>query len=101
MLVRALAGLLQHPTDQPAALVAVRVAQVVLGAYYGTGKKGGIMSTFLMGVYDEARKVWLTVCKVGNGHDDATLDRLNKPGVLKVRGRVCCLFCCPRSPCHA
>ena len=54
----------------------MRVAQVVLGAYYGTGKKGGIMSTFLMGVYDEARKVWLTVCKVGNGHDDATLDRL-------------------------
>jgi hypothetical protein len=73
-----------------------RAPQVVLGAYYGTGKKGGLMSTFLMGVYDEVRKVWLTVCKVGNGHDDATLDRLNKPGVLKVRA----LWLCSISECR-
>lgn len=36
------------------------------------------MSVFLMGVYDEASNVFLTVTKCGNGHDDATLDRINK-----------------------
>lgn len=55
---------------------------VVLGAYYGTGNKGGIMSVFLMGVYDKKTDKWLTVTKVGNGHDDKTLDKINKQ--LKV-----------------
>lgn len=55
---------------------------VVVGAYYGTGSKGGMMSVFLMGCYDSDIGKWKTVCKVGNGHDDATLDRLNK--TLKV-----------------
>lgn len=49
---------------------------VVLGAWYGTGKKGGMMSVFLMGCYDEDRSRWLTVTKVHTGHDDATLERL-------------------------
>lgn len=35
------------------------------------------MSTFLMGVMDD-KKRFRTVCKVGNGHDDATLEKLNK-----------------------
>ena len=51
---------------------------VVLGAYYGTGNKGGLMSVFLMGVYDEKSKRWLTVTKVGNGHDDKTIDKISK-----------------------
>ena len=46
---------------------------VVLGAYYGTGKKGGMKSVFLMGVYDEKQDKWLTVTKVGNGFDEKTL----------------------------
>ena len=29
---------------------------VVLGAWYGTGNKGGLMSVFLMGCYDENSK---------------------------------------------
>ncbi|XP_011866733.1 PREDICTED: DNA ligase 3 isoform X2 [Vollenhovia emeryi] len=49
---------------------------VVLGAWYGTGNKGGIMSVFLMGCYDEKRDKWLTVTKVHTGHDDATLAAL-------------------------
>ncbi|XP_033210020.1 DNA ligase 3 isoform X2 [Belonocnema kinseyi] len=49
---------------------------VVLGAWYGTGHKGGMMSVFLMGCYDTDRDVWLTVTKVHTGHDDATLERL-------------------------
>lgn len=51
---------------------------VVLGAYYGTGNKGGMMSVFLMGCYDPKSKMWLTVTKVGNGHDDKTLGRIQK-----------------------
>lgn len=49
---------------------------VVLGAWYGTGQKGGMMSVFLMGCYDPNRKVWCTVTKVHTGHDDKTLERL-------------------------
>jgi ATP-dependent DNA ligase len=66
------------------------------GAYFGTGSRGGIMGTFLMGVVDRHTKTFKTVCKarqksrsavtcidremaqVGNGFDDATLDKLNK-----------------------
>uniref|UniRef100_T1IZP4 DNA ligase n=1 Tax=Strigamia maritima TaxID=126957 RepID=T1IZP4_STRMM len=51
---------------------------VVLGAFYGTGNKGGMMSTFLMGCFDPLRKKWCTVTKVHGGHDDATLKRLQK-----------------------
>lgn len=35
------------------------------------------MSVFLMGVYDELSKKFLTVTKCGNGYDDETLDRIN------------------------
>lgn len=49
---------------------------VVLGAYYGTGNKGGIMSTLLMGVYDPDTRKWLTVTKCCNGLDDKTLQKL-------------------------
>mmetsp|Transcript_8130 Transcript_8130/g.13154 ORF Transcript_8130/g.13154 Transcript_8130/m.13154 type:complete len:760 (+) Transcript_8130:62-2341(+) len=49
---------------------------VVLGGYYGTGSKGGLLSVFLMGCYDSSAGKWKTVCKVGNGHDDAMINRL-------------------------
>uniref|UniRef100_A0A8D8WGN6 DNA ligase n=1 Tax=Cacopsylla melanoneura TaxID=428564 RepID=A0A8D8WGN6_9HEMI len=49
---------------------------VVLGAWYGTGNKGGMMSVFLMGCYDPDKKKWCTVTKVHGGHDDKTLERL-------------------------
>jgi DNA ligase 3 len=51
---------------------------VVLGAYYGTGNKGGMKSIFLMGTLNEKTNTWLTVTKVGNGFDDKTLDKLQK-----------------------
>ena len=35
-----------------------------------------MMSVFLMGVWDEQQGVWKTVCKCGNGHDDAKLLKL-------------------------
>ena len=65
---------------------------VVLGAYYGTGTKGGMMSVFLMGCYDPKAKQWLTVTKCGNGHDDKTLARIQKElaveKISKVRRNV-------------
>ncbi|XP_044729556.1 DNA ligase 3 [Chrysoperla carnea] len=60
---------------------------VVLGAWFGTGKKGGMMSVFLMGCYDPRTKKWCTVTKVHTGHDDATLERLQtelEPNMIKI-----------------
>lgn len=51
---------------------------VVLGAFYGQGSKGGMMSIFLMGCYDPDSQKWCTVTKCAGGHDDATLARLQK-----------------------
>ncbi|XP_071109964.1 DNA ligase 3-like [Haliotis cracherodii] len=51
---------------------------VVLGAYFGTGNKGGMMSIFLLGVYDPKSKLWCTVTKCGSGLDDKMLEKLNK-----------------------
>ncbi|XP_011377635.1 DNA ligase 3 [Pteropus medius] len=51
---------------------------VVLGAFYGQGSKGGMMSIFLMGCYDPSSQKWCTVTKCSGGHDDATLARLQK-----------------------
>ncbi|OQR77067.1 DNA ligase 3-like [Tropilaelaps mercedesae] len=56
---------------------------VVLGAYFGTGNKGGIMSIFLMGCYNPSTGRWVTVTKVHGGHDDATLERLQKELKMK------------------
>ena len=61
---------------------------VVLGGWCGNGKKGGQISTFLMGVRDENDK-WYTVTKVALGFDDATLARLQKelgPGMERIAG---------------
>nr|CDS32321.1 DNA ligase 3 [Hymenolepis microstoma] len=51
---------------------------IVLGAYFGTGKKGGLASVFLMGAFDPQTKQFCTVTKVGNGLDDKTLLKLQK-----------------------
>ncbi|VDL73359.1 unnamed protein product [Nippostrongylus brasiliensis] len=51
---------------------------IVLGAYFGTGSKGGMMSVFLMGVYDQETKSYRTVTKCGNGHTDEALEAINK-----------------------
>ena len=64
---------------------------VVLGAWYGSGKRGSIMSIFLMGCLDKAKSKWKTVTKVHTGHDDETLDRLQKelaPLMDKIKGNV-------------
>ncbi|XP_068436583.1 DNA ligase 3 [Clinocottus analis] len=58
---------------------------VVLGAFYGKGSNGGIMSSFLMGCYDPLSRKWCTVTKCSGGYDDATLARLQKElDVIKI-----------------
>ena len=62
---------------------------VVLGAWYGSGNRGGIMSIFLMGCYNQETRQWCTVTKVHSGFDDATLDRHQKdlgPKMVKIKG---------------
>lgn len=49
---------------------------IVLGAYYGTGNKGGIMSIFLMGAYNPHTNKFCTVTKCSSGLDDKTLEEL-------------------------
>lgn len=64
---------------------------VVLGGYFGTGKKGGILSTFLMGCYDPRTEKWSTVTKVPGGTDD-TLERLQrelKPKMRRIMQDMC------------
>ncbi|CAL9685126.1 unnamed protein product [Knipowitschia caucasica] len=51
---------------------------VVLGAFYGKGSNGGIMSSFLMGCLDPESGKWCTVTKCSGGYDDAMLARLQK-----------------------
>ncbi|XP_033641965.1 DNA ligase 3-like [Asterias rubens] len=50
---------------------------IVLGGYFGTGSKGGIMSTFLLGVHDPATDKFLTVTKC-TGLDDQTMNQVNR-----------------------
>ena len=62
---------------------------VVLGGWYGTGNKGGLVSVWLMGCYDTAARRWCTVTKVGNGFDDDRVASLQKemlPLMEKIKG---------------
>lgn len=47
------------------------------------------MSIFLMGVWDPAAKQWCTVAKCGNGHDDKTIERLNRELKMNKISKVC------------
>ncbi len=54
---------------------------VVVGAFYGKGRRGGKYGALLMAAYDPERDVFETVCKVGSGFKDEDLDTL--PEMLK------------------
>ena len=49
---------------------------------------GGLMSIFLMGVWNPADKQWCTVAKCGNGHDDKTIEKLNRELKMKKISKV-------------
>ncbi|MCL2318266.1 MAG: ATP-dependent DNA ligase [Methanomassiliicoccaceae archaeon] len=47
---------------------------VVVGAFYGRGKRAGKYGALLMAVFDDETGKYCTVCKLGTGFDDAFLD---------------------------
>ena len=60
---------------------------VVLGGWYGTGNKGGLISIFLMGCHDQFADRWRTVTKVHGGIDDKRLEELQDellPNMTKI-----------------
>ncbi|MEM2348849.1 MAG: ATP-dependent DNA ligase [Acidilobaceae archaeon] len=59
---------------------------VVVGAFYGKGKRGGKLSSLLMAAYDPKTDTFKTVCKMATGFTDEELDKMNeilKPHILK------------------
>ncbi|MEM3926793.1 MAG: ATP-dependent DNA ligase [Desulfurococcaceae archaeon] len=54
---------------------------VVVGAFYGKGKRGGKFGALLMAAYNPEKDVFETVCKVGSGFKDEDLDKL--PDILR------------------
>ncbi|EDV94345.1 GH20153 [Drosophila grimshawi] len=60
---------------------------VVLGAWYGSGKKGGVLSIFLMGCFDARDHLWKTVTKVHSGLDDVTNDDVHE-ALMKLTDRA-------------
>ncbi|ADM11115.1 DNA ligase [Encephalitozoon intestinalis ATCC 50506] len=49
---------------------------VVMGAYYGKGKRAGFYGGFLLGVYNDEEEKFEALCKIGTGFDDNILSRL-------------------------
>lgn len=54
---------------------------VVVGAFYGRGRRGGKFGALLMAAYNPEKDVFETVCKVGSGFKDEDIDKL--PEMLK------------------
>jgi DNA ligase-1 len=54
---------------------------VVVGAFYGRGRRGGKFGTLLMASYNPSNDTFETVCKVGSGFTDEDLDKI--PELLK------------------
>lgn len=51
---------------------------VVLGAYFGKGKRTSVYGAFLLAAYDTDNEVFETVCNIGTGFSEAILDELHR-----------------------
>ncbi|KAI9675311.1 MAG: hypothetical protein M1817_001214 [Caeruleum heppii] len=49
---------------------------VVLGAYYGKGKRTSVYGAFLLGCYNTGTQTYETVCNIGTGFSEAVLEEL-------------------------
>ena len=54
---------------------------VVVGAFWGRGRRAGTYGALLMAAYDEETDTFKTICKVGSGFTDEDLKKL--PEILK------------------
>ena len=50
---------------------------VVLGAYYGRGKRTSVYGAFLLACYNSAEETYETVCNIGTGFSEAILEELH------------------------
>ncbi|MCE4609214.1 MAG: ATP-dependent DNA ligase [Desulfurococcales archaeon] len=58
---------------------------VVVGAFYGKGKRGGKLSSLLMAAYNPEKDIFRTVCKVATGFTDEDLEKMQdmlKPHII-------------------
>ena len=51
---------------------------VVLGAYFGKGKRTSVYGAFLLGCYNAAQDTYETVCNIGTGFSEAILEEFHK-----------------------
>ncbi|ORD93561.1 DNLI1 [Enterospora canceri] len=58
---------------------------VVMGAYYGRGRRAGLYGGFLLGVYNDENETVEACCKIGTGFDDEILRQIKNE--LKTGGR--------------
>ena len=49
---------------------------VVIGAYFGRGRRTGLYGTLLLGPYNPEKDNFPSICKVGTGFTDESLDQL-------------------------
>lgn len=50
---------------------------VVLGAYYGKGKRTSVYGAFLLACYSTGKQIYETVCNIGTGFSEAMLESLH------------------------
>ena len=50
---------------------------VVLGAYYGKGKRTSVYGAFLLACYNASTETYETVCNIGTGFSEAVLEELH------------------------
>ena len=65
---------------------------VVIGAYFGKGRRTGLYGTLLLGSYNPEEDNFASICKVGTGFTDESLDQLyqilSNRVILKKNSRV-------------
>jgi len=67
---------------------------IVIGAYFGRGRRTGLYGTLLLGTYNPENDTFPSICKVGTGFTDESLDQLyqilSNKVILKKNSRVVC-----------
>ncbi|MGD0330114.1 MAG: ATP-dependent DNA ligase [Nitrososphaeria archaeon] len=65
---------------------------VIIGAFYGKGKRTGKYGTFLLAAYDDDKDIFESISKVGTGFTDENLDKfkrlLNQYKIKHAHSRV-------------